>query len=341
MKISKILFFILAISLFSCCKPKEEFTIECLTPDLQNGVIAFYPFNNGSLNDFSQNNNHLTDPSTAIPGTDRAGNANCAYQFDNINNTNEFLTTTNTNFLNNIDQFSISLWYQPIDSTRDGGSYEALIARNDVRRCPDRMGEWSVGLFDCRRAVFGHDNSVWAEFTTSGSNICEREIFAVTGNWHHVVATKDADKYQIYFNGAINDTDQGAAGCSNPHIAEDIGDLFIGKGAVKFAGAQDGARFPLLGVPPTERKHLERSCQMGRALNLQNRSIRSSQPNPEAGGSGLVVVPRDFQAGRLNGSSILQNPQDLPLALGDTSRQDIHPAQGGHLAALQLQLATV
>ena len=214
----------------------EEFKVDCLPTNLQNGVIAFYPFNVGSLDDGSTNSNNLTNPTTANPSTDRDGNANCAFQFNNSLADEEFLTTTASNFLNDLDEFSVSIWYEPMDTTRSVGSFEVLLGRGDEERCSERIGEWSVGLSDCRKAVFGHNNSVWANTITDFLDGCEGEIVALTDKWHHVVATKNGDEYKIYFNGNLDESVSGNANCTNLHIAEDIGDMFIGS---KYTGKID------------------------------------------------------------------------------------------------------
>lgn len=226
----KIFLLILTIGIFSCADDEEVFQINCLSTNLQNDVIAFYPFNNGSLADQSSNGNILNNSTTASSTTDRNGNLTCAYQFDNSQGDNEFLTTTSTNVLNGLNQFSISIWYQPMDSLRDGGDFEVLLSRGDGTSCPNKNGEWSVSLYDCRKAVFGHDNSVWAEEITDISTVgCEGEVIELTDKWHHVVAVKNNDDYKIYFNGNLNETATGDANCTNFNAANDIGDLFIGK----------------------------------------------------------------------------------------------------------------
>lgn len=179
----------LAISIINCTGD-EPFNVGYLPANLQNGVIAFYPFNKGSLRDESTNSNSLTNPTTANPTTDRNVNVNCAFQFDNSQTDEEFLTTTHSNFLNGLDEFSVSIWYEPLNATRNGASFEVLKARGDQLRCPNRSGEWSIGLYDCRRAVFGHNNSVWANTIAGFSNGCQGEIDAITNKWHHVVVYK-------------------------------------------------------------------------------------------------------------------------------------------------------
>lgn len=227
MKMNKVLILILVVFIVGC-KDDDELNVNCLPLNLQNGVLAFYPFTNGSLNDESTNSNDIINSTTANSSIDRNGNTNCAFQFDNMQIDDEFLITPNSNFLNNLLEFSISIWYEPIDTTRSGGDFEVLLSRGDEARCPDRIGEWSVGLYDCRRAVFGHNNSVWANrIEPSG---CQEEVVELTNNWHHVVAIKNGNEYKIYFNGNLNELESGDADCTNLHIAEDIGDMFIGSG---------------------------------------------------------------------------------------------------------------
>jgi Concanavalin A-like lectin/glucanases superfamily len=228
MKISKALLLLIVFGQISC-KSDPKFTVSCLPTNLQSGVLAFYPFSQGSLRDESANANDITNTTTATPSTDRNGNANCAFQFTNTQSKVELLTTANTGFLNGLNEFSISVWYLPLDTARIGGSYEILLSRGIESRCPDRRGEWSLGLYDCRRAVFGHNNSVWANKIAGPSNDCQSEIITLTDKWHHVVATKKNGDYKIYFNGKLDESAFGNANCTNLHQAQDIGELFIGR----------------------------------------------------------------------------------------------------------------
>lgn len=235
MNIKSIIFILCLVGIFSCGE-EEKFTVNCLPSNLQNGVITFYPFNGGSLNDESPNTNHLNNPTTAVPTTDRNGNVDCAYIFDNAQPNAEFLTTTDSDFLNGLSKFSISLWYEPHNSSITGTNIEGIFSRGDETRCPNKMGEWSVGLYDCRRPVFGHDASVWASMPSNPSMSCQDEIDMRIDKWHHIVAIKNNDEYKIYINGVLNETKNGDAGCFNFQPAQDIGDVFIGN---KFTGKID------------------------------------------------------------------------------------------------------
>ena len=70
----KLTIFVSILLLFGCNNSDEQPNIllqDCLTTNLQNGVVAFYPFNNGSINDESGNNNHLSNTTTANATVDR------------------------------------------------------------------------------------------------------------------------------------------------------------------------------------------------------------------------------------------------------------------------------
>lgn len=225
----KIILYI-SIIFFISCKKTGEFTVDCLSSNLQNGVIAFYPFNNGNIIDESPNNNDLINLTAAKDTYDRVGNPNCAFYFDNSTAKKEYLTTKKSEFLNSLSKLSISLWLYPDDTITSNLGYQILFSRGDSIRCPDRKGEWSVGLYDCNRPVFGHNNSVWSNSLTDFTNGCIGEKKAWAYKWHHLVAVKNNDTYSIFINGILNETDSGNANCgASFSIAKDVGDLIIGK----------------------------------------------------------------------------------------------------------------
>lgn len=214
----------------SCERNGGNSKITCLPNSISGNVLAFYPFSKGTLNDLSGNNHHLINATSARPTFDRNGNDSCAFEFDNSPSSTESITTSATNFLNGLKEFSISFWYQPKDTTRGVGQFESLICRGLGRDCPNRNGQWSVGLYDCRKAVFGRTNSVWDENITNSG--CGGEAKARTNTWSHLVATYNETgvTMRIYRNGVLQQTSRGDADCgSGKPSCADIGDLFIGK----------------------------------------------------------------------------------------------------------------
>lgn len=217
-KLITIGFSIIAIFMFSCNDSDDSAKIQaesCLPANLQNGVIAFYPFSNGSINDSSGNGYHLTNTTSASSGMDRAGNANCAFSFVQTNG--DFLKYTNPTFIDNFQTlpFSISLWYK--NENDPISDYELLIGRDTGIHCPDTFGQWSVGLYDLRKPVFGiNEYSLWHQIPT-------------TTNWKHLVVTCIGTDLKLYINGILT-TDTANTGCggsSNPTL--NIGDLYLGK----------------------------------------------------------------------------------------------------------------
>lgn len=231
----KVLLGLLVIGFLSCgCEdevtPNDElgFTIDCLSTNLQKDVIAFYPFSNGSLEDNTAESHDLLNTTSAAPTEDRDGNSKCAYIFDNASSPDEFLTTADSDFLDDLSEFSISLWYQPLNKSIQGQNIQGMFSRGNKTRCPNRMGEWSASLFDCRIAVFGHDNSAWADSVTDFSDGCVGEVEALVDKWHHFVGIKNGNDYMIYFNGVLTETKTGDASCGNFQAAQNIGDVFVG-----------------------------------------------------------------------------------------------------------------
>jgi hypothetical protein len=201
----------------------------CLPASLTTDLIAYYPFSNGSINDFSGNGMHLTNSTSAHAAPDRDGNPTCAFAFNAASG--DFLETAQTGLLDGLSSFSVSLWYMPEDSLRADGDFEVLVSRGTGLSCPDRFGFWSVALYDCRKAVFGRLNSVWdqniVDFTQGAT--CQDEVFARTWTWHHLVATYDNGEMKIYRDGVLQDVATGNAGCGGTPSVQDIGNLLLGK----------------------------------------------------------------------------------------------------------------
>ena len=225
----------LILLLSSCNKDPEFKGGDCLPSNLQSDVIGFYDFNNGSLLDGSGFDANLTNTTLATPTVDRAGNTDCAFTFDNTGVQEQFLSTEVSAQLDDLNSFSISAWYMPEPS--DSSILQGMVSRNDTinTSCPNRRGEWSLSLYDCKKAVFGHNNSAWANLDINNLE-CDEQMLILDNVWHHAVAVKDGNDYKIYYNGVLSETNTGDAQCSNLRNARDIGDLFIGK---NFTGALD------------------------------------------------------------------------------------------------------
>lgn len=197
-----------------------NFQATCLPTNLQNGVIAFYPFSSGSLNDYSGYNRHLTNPTTASSTTDRSGNSNCAFNFVKAND--EFLKIVNPSFLDNYitNPYSISVWVKTT-GTRDAADYEGIINRIRTDNNALLGSNWSLGLYDCRQAVLNTSSSYMWELIPIGETNCS----SVTNSWHHIVATYDGSICNVY----VDNMQQNILTSSGQQNIQTFSDLLIGK----------------------------------------------------------------------------------------------------------------
>ena len=198
---------------------------ECLNSGLKHGLVAFYPFGNGSLNDLSGNNHKLfagTGPGQNLPviTIDRNNNSDCAYKF-NRGIEDAFMRTGDSIDLSN-SGFTISLWYQALGD-RAAGLYESLIKIGF-----DPETNISLGLFDCRKAVFNYKGKadVWDDEQYFD---CDKAM--TDHNWHHMVAIFDSQKKQIslYRNNVLMGKADNVSPSNNAKDVLEMGSFFNGK----------------------------------------------------------------------------------------------------------------
>jgi len=217
----------LLVSLNLSCEKSIE--IECISNELSSSLLAFYSFNEGEFNDNSGNELDLVSIGSPKSVADRFGNQLCAIEFDNQNSNQSYFKTIESNQLIGLNEFSISVWYNAVDTIRNPSDFEILIQKGEEIECQGGIGEWSLSLFDCRQILFnGTNNFVW-----SGENLiqfggCQGIINHLSNRWIHIVATKSFDEYNIYFNGELKEESSGQIICQNidPNL---FGELIIGK----------------------------------------------------------------------------------------------------------------
>lgn len=194
---------------------------ECISGSLKDDIILFYSFSNGGIDDKSGFNRDLIKSvqNEPIPTTDRYGNSNCAYMFS-FGNEPSFLELRDTSFFGSLEDFTISLWYQPL-GTRDLGQLESLFERGDLRA----DGNLFLGLYDCRKAFISWTTSVWDDENYFG---CEEAM--TNHDWHHLAATFDAEnkELKLYRNGVLQGSMVGEYNTINEGFLR-LGNRFNGK----------------------------------------------------------------------------------------------------------------
>jgi hypothetical protein len=160
-----------------------------ISSSLKNGLIAFYPFD-GNANDNSGNGNHGRVLGGVSLVSDRFGQSNNAYNFDESSACVE-VPGQQFNFISNM---SISLWVKPASSQSwnwnrllDKGSWNKTFA----------PGGWAIQQFA------NHLNSqMFIPVTSPGTKAFQ----LTTDQWSHLGIAKNRKIIKVFINGKLNFT---------------------------------------------------------------------------------------------------------------------------------------
>ena len=170
---SQLFVFFLLNSTFSQVCQKNQ-----LAPNLQQGLVAYYPFCS-NFNDISGNNYNGTSQSGAVPFvTDRSGNISSAIQLGG-----GFVTANSAvfNFQKN-QSFSISVWF-----TKDNNAPSGRLLSTE---CPEgnfRVGAGLGGVYAVQYGDYIFDT-------------------VIIGQWTHLVYTYENRNEKVYINGKLKYT---------------------------------------------------------------------------------------------------------------------------------------
>jgi hypothetical protein len=206
-------------------------TVDCNCYDLKDGLVAWYNFKGGNLNDSSGKNNHIIF-NNAVKTADRFGNANGAYQF---NGTSTYMRVANNASINPATTITMAAVIK-INSFYTGECHGNTII-SKAFGVEYVNGFYSLGITDhlCGSpvdvtkekftATYGNNTNGLAPFGRTDT------LFAQTGQWYSFVYTFENGTSKLYVNGVLKDSRQAPfAFTANP------ADLFIGK--------QDNAQYP-------------------------------------------------------------------------------------------------
>ncbi|MFO0451908.1 MAG: LamG domain-containing protein [Pseudomonadota bacterium] len=222
---------------FTACEQDDEITgggiqpppNSCLPSNLENGLLAWYKFSSGSLEDSSGGGYDLDNSTSASPGADRTGSDGCAYSFQSANN--EYLTFANPAHLDGLTELSVSLWFKP--DAQDLQLINYLVQRGEVSEsCSSLSRNWMVAIFDCKRPLMSYaDHNIWWTNTPApgSSEDCSFYESFMESQWHHLVAIYDANGLQLWLDGAPSLYGTQYLMCGMPIISDAQGDFFIGK----------------------------------------------------------------------------------------------------------------
>ena len=189
---------------------------------LNNGLMAYYPFNGNALDSSGNNNNPIYNNATLT--TDRFGNANSAYSFNGLNS---YMDIPNSSSLQMGKNASISLWVKPTGfySGTCHGNY-MLCKGHEGGGALDAL--FSDGGYDSENGINGCaapvDTTKETFYSSLGGYFDPKLMPVHTNTWYHVVEVCDSTTAHIYINGKlIRSNSTNTVPFNTPY------DLFIGR----------------------------------------------------------------------------------------------------------------
>jgi Concanavalin A-like lectin/glucanases superfamily len=194
-------------------------TVYCL----KCGLVAYYNFNNGTLNDSSGNGNNITF-NNATPTSDRFGNSNNAYLF---NGTSNYMSVPNSPSLNP-NSITLFVIFKPNGYFSGPCHGNQLIQKGTVdnedgwygMRFNDTLNNCSSPVDTAHEILFGAygDEVIWDAYAGTYLPTSLR-----TGTWYVAALTYDGTTSKIYINGVLKNTT-----VKSDSFTPNTDDLFIG-----------------------------------------------------------------------------------------------------------------
>ncbi|MEP0264010.1 LamG-like jellyroll fold domain-containing protein [Dokdonia sp.] len=172
--------------------------------NLEDGLVAFYPFKGNSIDESTNNNNGSVMGASLV--NDRFGNSNSAYNFDG----DDYIFVNDSPSLRIVD-FSISLWCK-FDNTN---GLQLMIDKH--------LGTGALDSYE----VWFQSNKVWGTISDFDGfdNFVDTPLNPDLGVWYHIVYTFDDlnNTQSIYVNSVL-----GSNIVANKSISYDNEPLLIG-----------------------------------------------------------------------------------------------------------------
>lgn len=196
---------------------------------LEDGLVAYYPFNTNALDESGNGNHGTVHGATLIQ--DRLGNRNSAYQF----NDNYIEIPHNNSFNVTRSGFSLALWFRP-ESIQKTSIYTLVDKTHGITG----INSWVIHCINDRRygatPLFGFAVGDGANWSTSYDTSCIND-----NQWHFIVSVSDGSVIKFYVDGSLKQTTTllgtplsnqnsifiGKSGYSNRTFAGSIDDIRI------------------------------------------------------------------------------------------------------------------
>ncbi len=183
--------------------------------NLNNGLVAYYPFN-GNANDASGNGNNPIFNNATLT-SDFYGNVNSAYHFNGTDNYMQIPNSSTLNFSDN--KMSLCAWVRPT------GFYEGLcynnilISKETANYIP---GNYSLRFADAITGCSSNPSTTHEVFYGPDGGLGDQNAIELN-KWYNVVFTSDGIRAKLYVNcQLVVDEPVSQSGYTNPY------DLFLG-----------------------------------------------------------------------------------------------------------------
>lgn len=166
--------------------------------NLNNGLVAYYPFN-GNANDASGNGNNGTPMNGVQMTTDRFGNSNSAYLFDGAD---DYISVPNSASLNPQNAMSIALYFNP---SRNGT--QVMLGKVAYTGTTATQYQLSMDVPANPGVKFGVNaitNGCSGTAVNTGN--VSTNIPVSLNIWHCIVGTFDNGVQKIYLDGVLMQT---------------------------------------------------------------------------------------------------------------------------------------
>jgi len=189
---------------------RDTLTLKDTVYTLTDGMIAYYNFNGGNLNDSSGHNNNIAF-NNALPAEDRFGVSNNAYLFNGVSSYMRVPNSTSLNPSTGITIFAI---------VKVNGFYKGPCHINQIvgKGAPDDVQGYYALRFDDAGLIDGSGCSVAADtskeffYGSYGDNVPygaatgavnDSFPFIHPGEWANVAFTYNGTISKVYLNGAL------------------------------------------------------------------------------------------------------------------------------------------
>ena len=158
---------------------------------LNNGLVAYYPFDN-NCNDLSGNGNDGNLNGATIVN-DRFGRQQEAYYFDGINDRIEVSHNSTLNFRN----VTVSVWFNTNGYLSSNGFGPHLISKREISGWGNSI-QMNVGMHNGQ-------NACWADWNINGNGgiYYGNSTKLKVNNWNHLVYIHDSNSVKLYLNGEL------------------------------------------------------------------------------------------------------------------------------------------